>query len=454
MFPFIFLLLSSLAAASQLNFPICPHNLHGQYYIVFGSPTPSTAAVQQEISGVSFSLYSTACETYGLRPANIKASIVHDLVNLLHQCWPIVNKSAKLAEPEHALWINSYEWLPKLLQCNSLYDDGSFWSDSTLCTNYTMPALCEVPKDPIPSANFTESETTTEESGLSFLTTTLLSTETLTEYYVARITAEGANTLTTITSFSTITRAFTSSYLPTSSSSESDCCSLNHNRLGCRDCEAEKIQQNVDFWKSAELVKSPNEVQQSYVRCLTSSGGYYLVRQGILIGLKDMEETNINGVQACTNFGYSLANVTAPLLTSLKSLFDSCMLVTQSFVFNNWYAYKPLCGFSTYNSLLIANGLGLNDSENTKCGAAGWALCKSGAPLISTSTVPTGPFTTGTTTLTRTNTVTTTGTTTSTRTITQIPVVTVTGTITSTLTSSTRTTVTTTSVTVSSTCSF
>ena len=62
------LLLSSLTAASQADFPICSENLYGQYYIVFGSsivpPPEMKSAAQQEVFGVPFDLYVTACEVY------------------------------------------------------------------------------------------------------------------------------------------------------------------------------------------------------------------------------------------------------------------------------------------------------------------------------------------------------------------------------------------------------
>ena len=136
------LLLSSLTAASQADFPICSENLYGQYYIVFGSSIPPEmkSAAQQEVFGVPFDLYPTACEVYGLRPANITVSLIPNLVDLMHQCSIISSKRTRQEDPEPALWINSYEGLPNLLECNSLYVYGNIFFGLTLYS--ALNSLC------------------------------------------------------------------------------------------------------------------------------------------------------------------------------------------------------------------------------------------------------------------------------------------------------------------------
>ena len=121
----------------------------------------------------------------------------------MHQCLIISSKRTRQQDPEPALWINSYEGLPNLLECNSLYVYGNIWTDSVLCTEFTMPALCEVPIDPVVTVSSTITETeTTSEDVTSILTTVFYSTETVTDYFVTRITTvitQGTSTLTTIT---------------------------------------------------------------------------------------------------------------------------------------------------------------------------------------------------------------------------------------------------------------
>ena len=395
------LLLSSLAAASQVDFPICPDNLYGQYYIVFGpSPPPSKAAAQPpQRRGMPFDLYSTACEAWGLRPANITHNIVTDLVNLLNRCVPvIIDKNAKRTkqeDPEHALWIDYYEGLPKPADCNSLFDDGAVFSVPFLCLVYNLPALCQMPVNPIEviSITVTESETVTEDA-TSVITTVLVSTETITDYVVTSVitvVTRGTSTITTITTTSTScsTKTRTHTITPT-----------------C-DCGV-KIQKNVSDWKSTKVVKVPavpDQAQQAYIQCTDSVNDFYLVRANApAVGAKSNSAAHINGDEACGYLGMQLANVTMPILDNLGTMFDSCLSYFDSFVFNSYYAWTPLCGYSYYYGVDFI-GIGINDVNPAQCENAPWALCRLGPAIIVTSTVTTGPFTTVTLEISRTETV-------------------------------------------------
>ena len=434
--PLLLLLLSSLAGASI--FPICSDNVSARYYVVLGPD-------QQVSVGMPFGLYQTACESHGLQRANITADLIPELVALYAKCAPPFGKNADQVFDVTGMWINSYEALPKLFECLGLFPDGTAAGGQFMCGFYSMPALCEVALDAVEviSSTLTEAETVTEDV-TSLLTTVFLSTETVTDYYVSRITTvitQGTSTLTTITttltSCSTITRTHTST-----------CCTSHshHRHHECRNCSP-KIQEEVDEWKNAKLVNvplSPNEAQQSYVRCPTSMNNFYIVSVG-LAG-KAMRAANINGIEACAYFEYNLANITIPILNNLGSLWQACSVPVA--VFNSYYGWTPLCGTYAPGEF---GGLFINDISSADCNNTQWALCRAGSPIVTTLTVPTGPFTTDTIEIIRTETETVTETASMSETITESETLTVTNTSYVPVASSTSTTVPTTTVTLVST---
>ena len=486
MLPALLLLLSSLAAASQADFPICTENLYHQFYIVFGSPPPPSKAANQQRYGVSFDLYPTACSVYGLRPANITASLVPNLVDLLDRCTPVdpTKRSAQLSDS--SMWVDLYEGLPRVNECSSLYPSGEYISDPFICDFGSLPALCQVPNDVVQtiSATVSTSATTTENIS-SLITTVFLSTETVTDYFVTRITTvitQGTSSITTITttstSCSTITRTYTitpscsDSSSSSSSSSNSDCClpshrrRREHHRSGCRDF-GPKIQHDINNLEGTKVDKaaaSPDRIEQTYIQCTTNLNGFYLVQvtqpdsmeqqdppgpQGS--GEKALQRANINGVEACEYFGMTFANVTIPILESLIPIFNICLPGTELFAFNSYYAYTPLCGFVTSYNGFSAYALGFNDVVAQTCDTAEWALCyERAAPIVTTSTIPTGPFTISTVSTTQTNTQFTTETSLITETITEDEILTITSTSFFPVTSTTSTTAATTTVTQTS----
>ena len=474
MLPILFLLLSSLAAASQADFPICPDNLYGQFYIVFGPPPAGKAAAQPpQRYGVPFDLYPTACRVWGLRPANITASLVPNLVDLLDRCTPVGPTKRSVQFTDTSMWVNLYEGLPSVHECNGLYPQGVYFSDPYTCDFNVVPALCQVPDDVVETISATVSTSaTTTENITSRITTVFLSTETVTDYFVTRITTvitQGTSTITTITttstSCSTITRTYT--IIPTcsdssSSSSDSDCCPPSHHRRrehhhrGCRDCGA-KIQQNTNDLESTKVNKVaavPDKVEQSYIQCTTDLNGFYLVQANQPNPPepeKALQRADINGVEACQYVGLTFANVTIPILENLIPLFNICLSTQQLITFNSYYAYTPLCGTITFYDSLSTYSMGISDVNSQDCGIAEWALCYEGAsPIVTTSTIPTGPFTISTTSVTRTNTFLTTVTSLITETITEDEILTITSTSFFPVTISTSTTVPTTTVTQTS----
>ena len=150
----VLLLLGSVANAS-LSFPLCPNNLLGQYYVVFGL----NLSLPPLLTGLSLDLFGPACESHGLRPANVTEGILPLLLDVISSCLnllPIipdikndkgekVEKSQEQLSLELAVWLNSYQGLPSLYACAALYPDGTYWSDPLLCLNFLLPALCQVP---------------------------------------------------------------------------------------------------------------------------------------------------------------------------------------------------------------------------------------------------------------------------------------------------------------------
>ena len=486
----ILFLFATLAAASP-SLALCPYNRFGQYYIVYVPNRQKSDQAQQQFIGMPYELYPTACAEYEMRPANITSDIVPDLVSLIYECQPTVPAGLKQIQPPiPGAWFNSYEGLPTARDCNALSFAGLVLSSDFNCETSSLLALCEVPIDAVEViTSTTTANSTVTEDVTSLLTTVFLSTETITDYFVTRITTvitRGTSTLTTLTttstSCSTITRIYTSTcchdhhhhsrsckpckttttstttrlITPTcsNSSSNSNCCRPNHHghrdhhRRGCRDCEA-KNQEDVGNWKSTKLVKvpaAPNNARQSYIRCTDSLNGFYLVRENGGSGgdNKIAHALNINGVAACDFFSFNLANITIAILDNLVTLFDSCLTNFDTVVYNSYYGYTPLCGVYNYG---LFDAVALSDVDATECNEAQWALCYSGSPLVTTSTVTTGPFSTNTINIIRTETATFTETVLTTETIIESEVLTVTNTSYLSLTLSTSTTVPTTTVT-------
>ena len=463
-------LFATLAAASP-SLSRCPYNRFGQYFIVYGPNPQKAGQATQQFNGMPHDLYPTACAMYEMRPANITSDIVPDLVSLIYQCQPSV--TLKQGQPLiPGAWFSSYEGLPTPHDCNILYFDGTVGSSDYVCEFDNFLALCEVPTNAVEviTTTITNSVIVTEDV-TSQLTTVFLSTETVTDYFVTRITTvitQGTSTLTTITttstSCSTITRTYTitptcsdTSSSSSSSFSNSDCCPPNHHRRrdhhrrGCRDCGA-KIKEPISDWKSTKIVKAPavpNNVQQSYIQCTDSLNGFFLVREGLApAGRKLSRAADINGVEACAFFSSTLANITMPILQNLGIMFDACLADTDYVVFNSYYGWNPLCGFVQYG---VTGGVGMNDVSASICEMAGWALCHSGSPLVTTSTVTTGPFSTNTINIIRTETAVSTETVLITETITEDEIMTVTNTSYLPITSTISTTVTTNTVTLTST---
>ena len=355
----LLVLLAAMAVAAPST--VCQYNLDNHYFIVSG----------QAGGLIPHSQYSTVCGVHGWRPANITADIIPDLLEVLEQCWPLLPSNFP------GLWIGTFEALPTPYVCNSLYHEGSVTSSIYECSNITLLALCEaIPIVTIPSI-LTELATTTEDV-TSFLTTTLVySTETVTDYIVSRITlliTVGTSTLTTITTTSTSCRTLTHTYTST-----------------CRHQHRHDYSSEVDDWKNAKLAKVPavpGEAQQDYIRCNASLNKFYLVRHNPI--LKDHTSAQINATEACAYFGYSLANITNPILENIQPLFVDCNLPTGTgIVFNSYYGWTPNCGFLAIGP---RGGMGMNNVDDYICDLVGWALCRDGPPVVTTSIVPTGPF--------------------------------------------------------------
>ena len=465
----LLLLLATLTAALPPIFPLCDEKLLDRYYIVYGPSGLKSGHGAEQITTLPYDLYALACGVNGMLPANITADMVESVIGLIEECSP---PDVKQVSPTlEGVWIGTYEGLPKPDLCNTLFVDGLVYSSEFFCSSYGRFGLCELPDDPVEtvSTTVTESETITEET-TSLFTTFVVSTETLTDYYVTRVTTvitQGTSTLTTITTVSTcstITRTFTSSCCPTgsdsfssssSSSSGSNCCPPNHHRRrdhhrrGCRDCDHhDKVE--TDDWKNAKLVKAPvapQTEQQLYVECGYYLNNFHLVRANVNSG-KANRATNINGMEACDYLEYNLANVTIPMLANLQVMFDACLTAGDNVVFNSYYAWTPFCGFVQYGP---EGGVGMNDMNNAICSAGEWALCRGGPLIATTLTVPTGPFSTVTVEITQTETEVTTETIAFSETVTESIILTTTSTsfypVTSTVSVPTTTTKTSTSIT-------
>ena len=416
----ILLLLSAVAVASPSPFPICPFNKFGKYYVVFDL----RLSPNQPNRGMRFALYAQACASYNLLPANVTASIIPDLVDLLLDCYPV-------PIGQQSLWIDYYEGLPNPYACNSMLVDGSMWTAPYQCPNVSMPALCEVPVVPveITSTIVTANQTVTEDV-TSLLTTVFLSTETVIDYFVTRITSvitQGTSTLTTITTTSTlcstITRTHTSSYKPTRTRTSSSSSS------------------------SKQGGKEPTNLKnvQQFSECTSFLNGFHFVRGDLPFSI-----SGYTPAEACGYFGYVVANITLPILDNLAQVMDDCFGIDPtSFIFDSYYGWTPLCGF-VFHFSDNTPGININDFNYSVCDINLWVLCNEGSPIITTSTVPTGPFTTSTISLTRTELETVTETAEISETITESDILTVTSTSLFSTTSTTRLTVPTTTVTLTS----
>ena len=497
------LLFASLASASP--FHVCPYNLLERYYVVYGPNPLKSAQAPEQFSGMRSYLYPIACESYGLRPANITSDLVPAVLSLRNQCMATpLGKQFPFDAP--AMWVHSYEGLPLLSTCNALFSDGSVGGGFRICYNYTMPALCQVPIDAIAitSTTFTEAETITE-GVTSLITSVFISTETITDYVVTRTTTiitQDTSTVTTLTttrtrtsrrpcrttvtlttiktytkptrsssSCRTVTKTTTRIVKPTcsDSSSSDDCFSHHHHHHHHRNHHRHrgKNQESVSDSKGTNINKAaavPDRVEQNYIQCTTSVSGFYLVQlttppnsqerqaqpdsQGS--GEKGVQRKDIMAVAACAYLGYSLANITDPILDSLGPLFDVCLgpEAETSVVYNSYYGYTPLCGYLRFG---VDSGIILNDNDTYSCFYADWALCYAGPPIVTTSTILTGPFSTATVEFTQTESLIITESGSISETITENDILTVTSTSFLPVTLTTSTTVPTTTITLTST---
>ena len=207
----------------SITLQLCPFNFQSTYFVVFVRILGKDAkeiqlprevgAGNQIPAGIPFGSASLACGFFGLNLANITNDIVGDMISLWTSCTPTLL---------NGIWFGFYEGLPIPFGCNFLETDGTVESNPLTCGAGLFPVLCEIPFDPIVTTTTTTSTTTTStSSSFTSETTVFTSTETLTSFFVTRITStvvSGTSTFTTVTttttSCSTITRVHTSHCCP------------------------------------------------------------------------------------------------------------------------------------------------------------------------------------------------------------------------------------------------
>lgn len=355
-----------LLALGEAAISVCPFNLTGKYYIVYGI---STKSIGQTLAGIPNNLTESVCSMSGLRVANITADDVPGILDIWQQC---SNNIAQLG-----LWLDYYEGLPVALDCNFLDDTGSVISSSSTCANGLFPVLCELVADVDETTTLTTTTTITfTTGGTSDALEIITSITTITAVAFTQIVTTEYKTLTNITS-TTSTVTSCNSVIPTCCPNHNEYHFHIHNHYHNYVCCGKK----ANLLKSID-VKARKPKQTSFYReCDFSSNDYHLVN---LTQLKNLQSQNINGNEACQTFGYTLANITAGVQTLISTLLQACNL--SEAVFNGYYNYVPLCGIVGTDALV------LDDQNLTQCEGATVALCKDGPNSGVASVVPTGPF--------------------------------------------------------------
>lgn len=352
--PFLFAVFAFALKQKEHLFPfqLCPNNVNSTYYIV-SLPDPPKSQEQLPSFGMPFTLAEIACESFGLRLANLTQPQLADIYSLGLSCGG------------DGFWFGVYESLAPPFGCFSLLNSNIVSSNTTVCATDILRAICELPDDivePFPTITFTTQQTTS--TSTSFIVSVETDTTSVTHYEFMHTTStvtQGTYTVTCTTSTTTVVHTtHRHHHHPCSSSSSSS---------GCWN------KKNIKSAKKADV----------FVQCNTSLNNFFLVQNQSLGNNATIED-------ACNSIGYPVANVTSPILSNIASMFTGCNAPVAGA--DSWYGYTPL------GCLLVGN-TGVTFIEDLSgptyqlyCLNQRWALCRAGPAVITTSTIQTDGFTT------------------------------------------------------------
>jgi hypothetical protein len=300
-----------------------------------------------------------------------------------------------------------YEGLPPLPGCQ-VYNSGNQTISGSVATCAQInPVLCEVPENIVTVGTSTVSVTVTRTfivNTTSSQTITVISTST--EYLLSGTTSvlTRINGTTTVTSTETMTCACpspcvspgcchcpSSSHPPHNSNANLGSGKSNSVKSGNSDNtnSDDRKRRMIARPNSTRPEREAKRIENDYSTCTTTFSNYVLV-----------ENNNPQGEtpqQVCTFNGLNPGNVTLEAFEGgLGQLLTTCG--ASSAVALSWYGYEPACLLLESDEVTLVEG----SAASATCLGYQWVLCRAGFPLVTTSTVFTGPFSTQTNTFTTT----------------------------------------------------
>jgi hypothetical protein len=299
--------------------------------------------------GVYYNMTGWLCRHFGLQVANLTSGDLLGTSQLVRDCYDGEN---------NRVFFGSYEALPPFTSCVILDSGPPVIEGSSLC-NAQMAVLCQVPLD-----------------NVSLETTTKTSIRHATKVSHTTVTITDSTTLTTSTEFVLDPTTATLTSLATEYGALTVTSTIPHGH------SKDHQKQNHDRNRNYEKREYAQNDDPKYAVCTSSWNGYRIVNN------TDVQPQDTPQA-ACAAAGLNLGNVTNDELEGIKGLIMACS--AQSVVFEAWYGYVPLCGY-------VFGGPGVfvydTPGQEGACLGAPFVLCKASPPLITTSTVSTGPFST------------------------------------------------------------
>jgi hypothetical protein len=312
-------------------------------------------------AGVAYAGADALCQQFGLRLANVTQGDLAGLLAFLPSCFD----NNALVDT----FIGTYESLPSAPGgCQALSPlTGVVLSETSECPG-PLPVLCAIGANLV---NLTFATTTlthaVTETEMDTETVSKLSVSTLTtEYWLSDVvTSLTLNSSTVVTVPTTlpcpaVTRTILGPHCP---------CPADYYESGSAEAGCECLPRQT----------RPKAVQSSFTTCTTSWAGFVVVQ--------NQEPDNETPLTACAVYDLSVANLTQQLMPGITQLLTSCSV--SSAAFGSWYAYEPGCAYVSATGGWVFYDTPLEGS--LACINATYVLCRSGPPLVTTSTVTTGP---------------------------------------------------------------
>jgi hypothetical protein len=339
----------------QADLQVCPYNWVNKYFFVNTT----------EGNGVLYSDIYAACDMLNMRPANLTTDVLY---------W--INAVQFLCYGDTSVFIGYYDGLPPLFDC-WLMQESAVISGADACADVMLPIICEVPSLAHTVESVTQSVTVTTQT-IVIETDTVYSTVSATFIvYTAQLmtTTETDGIVTTITAHEATTLCIPSRYDAYPGYQQN--LPRNH---------GQKSPSKTKLIPDKAIEK--NNVTFSIC---TTVGDYALV---FINGTFTDPVSNL-AAAACSAVGFQLANVTTGIFYELEQSMINCD--AEILYINGYYQHVAACGLLSPQRVLWFYDVYGSDTERA-CSLyyARWALCKAEPPLLTTTSVFTGPFTTHT----------------------------------------------------------